>query len=72
MPNQKSNSQYRASYDHFSPYSKPELGDKLGTAPGQKGSSIRELRDQVRAVLSNQRVHLTVTALASRHRRKGR
>lgn len=60
MPNQKSNHQNTTSNDHFSPYSKSELGDKLGTAPSHRGSGSRESADQVRAVLSDQRVKTTL------------
>lgn len=72
MPNQKSNYQNRTSNDHFSPYSKSELRNKLGAAPGHRGSGSRESADQVRAVLSDQRVNLTMAALAIRHSKRER
>lgn len=49
----------------ISAYSKSELGGKLGTAPGQRGSGSRESGDPTRITISNQRVNLTV---ATRHR----
>lgn len=36
------------SYDHSLPYSKSELGGKLGTVPGQRGSGGTESTEQVR------------------------
>lgn len=73
-PNQKSNHPNTTSYDHFFhflPHSKSEFEDKLGTAPGQKGSGSREPGDHIGIILlRNQRVNLTMIALAARHRKE--
>ena len=65
-----SNYPNRTSYNHFLPYSKSELGGKLDIPPRQKGSGSKESGDQIRIIFSNQRVNLTVIALATRHRKE--
>lgn len=70
MSNHKSNYQNKTSCNHFLPYSKSELGDKLGIAPEQRGSGRWEARGCARIILSKQRASLTMRALARRHKKE--